>query len=667
MSRVAMSYEVTTTSWSCAAAVSSAPVRRSVPWWRWTRSDGAKRAISAHPLLDDAHRADDERRAEGVPPEVLALGRDHRDRLHRLAEAHVVGEDRADPEVAEHPQPAVAALLERKELELHRGGRRTRAEARCSPPSSSVGERRVERDLAELEPRLVGLEPRDGADEIDDPGARAAALEEAQRPLDVRAAERMPLAGDPDERLLRCGELGELVVGERRRRRPRAASRTAASSVGERSPLERRAGWLVAVRLTLDPGWRDATQAAGSSTGTPRSSSSGIASRRKRRTVSGVELPPRPARRRRTRCPRSASSGVHLGRAGGSGPGAGRRRAGRRRRRRRRSTSSDAGRPSVGSSSACSHSSSDERRRSSPLVEVQAEPPRRRRAPRRARRRPSPAASARAPSSRRARGSTGSARGEPFEEVVERGRANLLHGLAEPHARRRAGGPSRSGRRARDTGRATVASRSPSNASAQTAGSAAAISVSVACTLSSSVAPQNACHQPPPWSRSRMDEALGDRALRQLDEREDRVRAAACRRLGRRSVCQANQLRDVEPSGRKAVAAQRELRDGGLPERELARRQRAVGVANEEDRRRILLPDDLQRRVHGGAVFGHQPFKVAASVDIGVPRTGLACCSALWLTPPDSISDLRRKKEIEMARARRQAEADPQLQPVARA
>ena len=56
----------------------------------------------------------------------------------------------------------------------------------------------VERDLAELEAGLVRLEPRDGADEIDDPAPVAAALEEAQRPLDVGAAERVPAAA-------RCG------------------------------------------------------------------------------------------------------------------------------------------------------------------------------------------------------------------------------------------------------------------------------------------------------------------------------------------------------------------------------------------------------------------------------------------------------------------------------
>ncbi len=74
----------------------------------------------AGPLARDAHRADDEGGAERVGAELLPLGGQHRDRLHGLAEPHVVGEDGADPEVAEQPQPAVAALLEREERLRHR-------------------------------------------------------------------------------------------------------------------------------------------------------------------------------------------------------------------------------------------------------------------------------------------------------------------------------------------------------------------------------------------------------------------------------------------------------------------------------------------------------------------------------------------------------------------
>ena len=55
----------------------------------------------ARPLPGDAHRADDERGAERLVPELLALGGEHRDRLHRLSKTHVVGQDGADAEVAE--------------------------------------------------------------------------------------------------------------------------------------------------------------------------------------------------------------------------------------------------------------------------------------------------------------------------------------------------------------------------------------------------------------------------------------------------------------------------------------------------------------------------------------------------------------------------------------
>ena len=165
------------------------------------------------PLLDDAHRADDERRAEHARPHFLALGGEHRDRLDGLPEAHVVGQDPADPEIAEHPQPAVAALLEREERELHRGGRRQRPEAVIAV-LEQIRERCVEGDLSELEPCLLRLEPRHRADELDDPGAGAALLQEAQRLLDVGPPQRVPAARDADEGLLRRGEVGELLFAE---------------------------------------------------------------------------------------------------------------------------------------------------------------------------------------------------------------------------------------------------------------------------------------------------------------------------------------------------------------------------------------------------------------------------------------------------------------------
>ena len=97
------------------------------------------------------------------------------------------------------------------------------------------GERCVEGDFAQLDTRLVGLETRDCADEVDDAGAGPAAVEEAERTLDVRAPERMPLAGDADERLFGGSELRELLLREDRVSRLRAASRTAPARSGRGS------------------------------------------------------------------------------------------------------------------------------------------------------------------------------------------------------------------------------------------------------------------------------------------------------------------------------------------------------------------------------------------------------------------------------------------------
>ena len=242
---------------------------------------------------------------------------------------------------------------------------------------------------------------------------------------------------------------------------------------------------------------------------------------------------------------------------------------------------------------------------------------------------------------------------EPLEEVVEGCGTHLLHGAREPHAVRTQPVP----RDLVDEHRIEVVNRGIPIAVERIGRDGGERRGDLRERRLHALVERRAPERMPPAApvvEIRVDEAFDDRALRQLDESEDRPCASARRRLARRRVGQANQLLDVEAAGRKAVTGQRELRDRRLPEPELASRQRAIGVANEEDRRRILLPDDLQRRVHGCAVLGHQPFKVTAKDDTGVPRTVLACSSSLWLTPPDTVSDLRRKKEIEMARARRQ-------------
>ncbi len=169
----------------------------------------------AGPLARDAHRADDEGGAERLGAELLPLGGQHRDRLHGLAEPHVVGEDGADPHVAEQPQPAVAALLEREERLRHRGGGAEGLVAPLVAAREQRAERVVERDLAELETRILQLDTRDRPDEVDD-GSLAPAVEEEQGLLDLGAAQRVPAALDADQRLLGGRELGQLLLGEGR-------------------------------------------------------------------------------------------------------------------------------------------------------------------------------------------------------------------------------------------------------------------------------------------------------------------------------------------------------------------------------------------------------------------------------------------------------------------
>ena len=76
----------------------------------------------AQPVGDDARRRDDERLerlALALDLRVLALhGEEQRERLHGLAEPHVVGEDAAGADLVEEPEPVEPLLLVRAELRL---------------------------------------------------------------------------------------------------------------------------------------------------------------------------------------------------------------------------------------------------------------------------------------------------------------------------------------------------------------------------------------------------------------------------------------------------------------------------------------------------------------------------------------------------------------------
>ena len=112
-------YVVTTTS----ASASSPTVRPDFAkrvGHRGNGEPGGEAGGLSDPARDDARRRDDEERAE-VRIELPGVA-DERERLQRLAEAHVVGEDAAELEAPERREPVEAVSLVGPELRVQRGG-----------------------------------------------------------------------------------------------------------------------------------------------------------------------------------------------------------------------------------------------------------------------------------------------------------------------------------------------------------------------------------------------------------------------------------------------------------------------------------------------------------------------------------------------------------------
>ena len=437
-------------------------------------------------------------------------------------------------------------------VERHRRRRRQRAEAARRSPSSSASER-VERHLAELEPCLVGVEARDGAHELDDPDAAAAALEEAER------ASRRPTARSACQRpatrtngSFAAASSSELLLAEhdvadgeppvearerrrreqaaRARRRGRCSSRSGSTRIAARRAQPRRRQQHRHAAL-LEQRHRLAQEVAG-------------ASRRR--------APPRSARASSNPIPCSASSGSSSA-AGGSSPRAGRWRAGTRRRRRRppRERRRQAERRVVlrlqpqleherlvaGAARRGGGRASTTRPepRARPVVDPAREPPLQRRvagvraaAPigrRQARR-----GTARAPTAGRrtcAEAARPSARSRSRAIWSTSDRVEVVHGRVAV-AVERVGADGR--QRRRDPGERRLH-------------------------VASSVAPQNACQPAAAVVEVRMHEPFGDGAVRELDDREHGARAPASSR---------------PPAGRRR----------GRPARARSRRRAAIAAAS---------------------------------------------------------------------------------------
>ena len=112
------------------ASASDSPSSRSAPWCTCTRRSGVNRAASRCqlPTSDIGHTS-----SVGLAP---ALAGDQRQQLDRLAQAHVVGEDAAEPELAQEGQPGEPALLVRPQLTGEASGRGHRPQ----PPVGLTGQ-----------------------------------------------------------------------------------------------------------------------------------------------------------------------------------------------------------------------------------------------------------------------------------------------------------------------------------------------------------------------------------------------------------------------------------------------------------------------------------------------------------------------------------------------
>ena len=162
----------------------------------------------ALPVADQRHRAH-QQRGSGL----RGLRGDERQELDRLAQAHVVGQDAAQAQVAQEGEPRKPALLVGPQRPGEARGRRHRRQPPVGLPGQQVAEPAVgvhadQRDLvagAALGQSEAGQQRVGGRHR-----ARLTALQELQRGLEVRLVQLDPLAAQPDQGGLEPGQLGQL-------------------------------------------------------------------------------------------------------------------------------------------------------------------------------------------------------------------------------------------------------------------------------------------------------------------------------------------------------------------------------------------------------------------------------------------------------------------------
>ena len=617
-------------------AASSAPLSRSPPWWRCTRSDGANRSISrahcATTLIGQTTSVGPKR----LGAELLAL----RGRASRSPARSCRGPCRRRGSRRSRGRRAAAASRGRapgtgRAAASSPPGCRERSKRRSSPPVEQRAERVVERDLAELEPRILqSRRPRPrGRGRRPTPSRRRSRKRSAFSTSERRSACQRPRMRI--ERLLGGRELGELLLGQRRVA-DRELPVEPREGVGREEAARACAVALVAVRLTrslpaeltqfarqqhghadlLELRDRRAEDEANVVVARARASVGSTGSKARPPSASTGSISPS------WRCTRERGSAERRKPKTSSPPSCRAARWGGRASDRR---------PPAATARARRWTAAVARARAVALVEPEAEQPRRAasgvsrpRSTQSVSRRssaPSPACG----------GSSGSADGEPVEEELGRARAAAHRAGCRAGRPPREGGRARSGRRRRRRGRARARRGRRRTRRRTTAGSAAAIASSASCTrLVDRRAPEGE-----PRARRRAascgwSEALGDRALRRARARRtSRAREPPSSRPAGGSAARRDQLREADPACARAVPELRQVGDRGDPDLQPAGRERAVAAACEHGRADILLPQDLERGPLGGGVVrdrlgcGHEPFRIRVS---GGRRGGAGGC-----------------------------------------
>ena len=171
---------------------------------------GREPAQLALPVPEHRRRAHDQRR----PAHVVAVVEQVGDHLHGLPEAHVVGEERPQAELARPRQPPQPDLLVRAQLALERLGRLERRDVlRAAKPGDELLE--LAGGIAHLDRHSAHLvAPGERRSERGHRRHRRAVERDRGQGLGAgegAALERPPLPADPHERLRRSGERLKLL------------------------------------------------------------------------------------------------------------------------------------------------------------------------------------------------------------------------------------------------------------------------------------------------------------------------------------------------------------------------------------------------------------------------------------------------------------------------